>query len=465
MHRGWFPVGSLVAGGFLACVASTTPSSQQGPAAGDGSQGSMLIGPAGGTLSLADGSSITIPAGALSTATEITMAPAPGSPFPGGGISGVPGYELGPEGLTFAVPATVTLSFSPLALPAGAETSDLTMLTAPVGVSDYAYSMVTSVVDPTHISAQTSHFSWVWIAADNTVAAGQRLTTTGAQGVVCFTPGCALNPPADICAGLNDSCACDHCNASTVPCCGAGTCNDGTCSMGGGGMDAGGADGGACDPNNPMSKTADHGYICIGKDQACDGTTLPCCTDECSDQLGVPHDSTETLVCDTQRGNPSATGNCEDTLTPGGTNDAGMGGTPDADTPDALVNDDPCGMGNDEWVAVWPTAHCPGAYPSPGGAIYPYGRFMEYMIPTIWNVDVQWTGPLFEALTFHVASCTITAVSSPVAGGPVTNTTYDLKSRTCTGEGVDNEPAPSYALFTCPATCTSFGPDPMYPLP
>jgi hypothetical protein len=86
---------------------------------------------------------------------------------------------------------------------------------------------------------------------------------------------------------------------------------------------AGGADGGACDPNNPKSKTAANGYICIGKDQACDGTTLPCCTDECSDQLGVPHDSTETLVCDTQRGNPSATGNCEDTLTPGGTNDAG----------------------------------------------------------------------------------------------------------------------------------------------
>ncbi len=51
-----------------------------------------------------------------------------------------------------------------------------------------------------------------------------------------------------------------------------------------------------CNPDLPDSKTPEHRYICLGEGRTCGGT-LPCCTDECQDNDGRPHDSTRSLTC------------------------------------------------------------------------------------------------------------------------------------------------------------------------
>lgn len=78
-----------------------------------------VVGPAGGTVRLADGAvTLAVPAGALSADVEITASPiaeperpeqvAPGSAF-----------RLAPDGLTFAQPARLTIRYDPGALPEG----------------------------------------------------------------------------------------------------------------------------------------------------------------------------------------------------------------------------------------------------------------------------------------------------------------------------------------------------------
>lgn len=70
-----------------------------------------MIGPAGGTLSLASGFSIVIPAGAMATPTSITVTPRLDGAFPGDAGRVVPGtvFDVAPAGITLRQPARVTL--------------------------------------------------------------------------------------------------------------------------------------------------------------------------------------------------------------------------------------------------------------------------------------------------------------------------------------------------------------------
>ncbi len=56
--------------------------------------GSATIGPAGGTLFANDGSYVTFPPGALSTATAVTMTPVSNASVPGGGVQGGTAYDF-----------------------------------------------------------------------------------------------------------------------------------------------------------------------------------------------------------------------------------------------------------------------------------------------------------------------------------------------------------------------------------
>ena len=77
-----------------------------------GPPASATIGPAGGTLALADGSaSVTVPAGALSRATELTIQSITNIAPNGIGT----GVRIAPETLTFAVPVTVSITYDSLA--------------------------------------------------------------------------------------------------------------------------------------------------------------------------------------------------------------------------------------------------------------------------------------------------------------------------------------------------------------
>jgi hypothetical protein len=114
----------------------------------------MQIGSAGGVVTAANGTSLTIPSGALGAPTAITVDVSDES-VPGG-VGSV--YKFGPEGQTFSVPITVTLDFSPDRLPTGKTAADVVVLTAPAGSSDFS-SLGGQLIDPTHVQATTTHFS------------------------------------------------------------------------------------------------------------------------------------------------------------------------------------------------------------------------------------------------------------------------------------------------------------------
>jgi len=91
---------------------------------GDGSTGS--VGPTGGEVELAGGQvKLTLPAGAVSGPTQVTVTPAAG--LPAGGPAVVPGtaWDFGPDGQTFSQPVTMTIRYDPAQLPAGVAESEL----------------------------------------------------------------------------------------------------------------------------------------------------------------------------------------------------------------------------------------------------------------------------------------------------------------------------------------------------
>src|SRR5262245_40683085 len=111
----------------------------------------MMIGTAGGTVSLGDGTSVVIPAGALSADVAITIT---STMVTTQGAVG-PSYSFQPEGQTFTQSVNVTLPFSPEKLTAG---MTVEVRTAPAGSTTFT-PLVTQMVDSTHVKASTTHFS------------------------------------------------------------------------------------------------------------------------------------------------------------------------------------------------------------------------------------------------------------------------------------------------------------------
>ncbi len=118
----------------------------------------MDITSTGGTVSTSDGTSVVIPADALSTSTAISV----GSESNTVSVAGVTlvgtVYRFGPEGTQFAKPVTVTLAFDPSKLPSADTSANIVIMTAPVGSSSFT-PLATTVVDASHVSATTAHFS------------------------------------------------------------------------------------------------------------------------------------------------------------------------------------------------------------------------------------------------------------------------------------------------------------------
>lgn len=211
----------------------------------------QVIGPAGGTLATSDGSSLTIPPGALPIPTLISMTPAPTTslPWSSGATPGGSAFVLAPEGQRFAIPITIALRFSPAQLPIGTALSSLRIYTAPQGTRGHAWALPTRLLDDSRLSAQTMHFSVFQVV---TATPGSPDPTAGAQ-LVCLTPNCS------------------------VPC----TCNDGS----------------AC-PNHDVTQCdcGNGGQICQGGAACCTGT---CCPSGCMPQ---PANTTQALSCVTDAG-------------------------------------------------------------------------------------------------------------------------------------------------------------------
>jgi hypothetical protein len=137
-------------------------------------EASQTIGPEGGIVMTENGSSISIPAGALTHDVTISITSNPSAPALTDGTPVGMYYLLGPEGQQFNVPVTVTLAYD-TALPSGVAAQDLVIFTAPRTSSDYL-ELDTTVVDSLHVSAPTTHFS-------NAVPAAPKYTKMFGLGV------------------------------------------------------------------------------------------------------------------------------------------------------------------------------------------------------------------------------------------------------------------------------------------
>jgi hypothetical protein len=151
-------------GSWLVAACGTTGPGGASPGGGDPQEASYVIGAEGGIVLTEDGSSISVPRGALTHDVTISIASDPSAPALADGTPVGMYYLLGPEGQQFDVPVTVTIAFDPSLLPAGETASDIVVFTAPKTSSDYE-ELATTVVDSLHVSVQTTHFSHVVAAS------------------------------------------------------------------------------------------------------------------------------------------------------------------------------------------------------------------------------------------------------------------------------------------------------------
>lgn len=168
---------ALMAAVLAACGGGTAPVG--GGGGHGGGPATASIGPAGGTLTSADGIvTLTIPKGALSK--TLTFGIAPASSAPGGALVA---YDITPSGTTFAVPATLTVDNGALTLPKGTTEAEVRIEVASSGAWQ---GLLTSIDPGAHqASASLAHLSTYgvvvpavssrlvlgWIASDPIVSA------------------------------------------------------------------------------------------------------------------------------------------------------------------------------------------------------------------------------------------------------------------------------------------------------
>src|SRR6266478_4965289 len=88
--------------------AATGCSAGGGACAGSGNHASSMIGSSGGTLVL-ENANLQVPAGALSTPTNVTITSSAKAP-PRGTLPYTPIFDFAPDGTQFSAPATVTFN-------------------------------------------------------------------------------------------------------------------------------------------------------------------------------------------------------------------------------------------------------------------------------------------------------------------------------------------------------------------
>jgi hypothetical protein len=124
---------------------------------------SMMVDSAGGTLAVTDASSplagtqVVVPAGALSSPTLITIAPVSGAGLP----VNVVAARLGPSGIAFANPVTVTLPYSAQYLAANAITDPATLKVVAFNrnVANETLRTISQDTSQNTVTAQTTHSS------------------------------------------------------------------------------------------------------------------------------------------------------------------------------------------------------------------------------------------------------------------------------------------------------------------
>jgi len=150
------------------------------------------VGASGGAVTSSVGSAqvgLSVPAGAVSGSTPITIQPASNPPIGVGAWS--PAVDLGPSGTTFAQPVTLTLSYDPAQLPPGVPGSALHVVTSDgTGWVVVPNNTVDSVGNT--VSAPISHFSTYFLAIMPTTVSGVLTQTNLVVGQATVLTGFAF---------------------------------------------------------------------------------------------------------------------------------------------------------------------------------------------------------------------------------------------------------------------------------
>jgi len=149
----------FLAGGVLGVACTVTTINPYGvpPFPGTASQ---LVGAGGGILTTNDGTTLLIPAGALTADVTITIGLDPTPPPVAGARTLTSGHLFGPAGQTFAVPVCVTLSYEPGLLPAGGTQANVVLYSVVDDAGEYG-ALPTMAADPTQVTAMTTQLSEV----------------------------------------------------------------------------------------------------------------------------------------------------------------------------------------------------------------------------------------------------------------------------------------------------------------
>jgi hypothetical protein len=140
-----------------------------------------MIGSEGGTVSGSDGTSLTVPMGALSTSANITISPITVTP-PAGTVLVGPAYDFQPEGTQFAQSVTIALPFDSAKIPTGLTSADILIYTAPRGSTNYQ--MMFTAVDGNTVTTSTTHLS-VYLPATPAAACTAACTGNTASSQTC----------------------------------------------------------------------------------------------------------------------------------------------------------------------------------------------------------------------------------------------------------------------------------------
>lgn len=139
-----------------------------------------VLGTSGGTATDASGAvTLSIPPGALSQPTGITIEPMASYPATAGLVGGAV-YDFGPDGTQFAAPATITIAYDPSKVPGGVDESTLGLMTQDNTGAWVAVPGSTVDVGNHTVTGEVTHFSGKGAGqirkSANTLAAGGDLT-------------------------------------------------------------------------------------------------------------------------------------------------------------------------------------------------------------------------------------------------------------------------------------------------
>jgi hypothetical protein len=188
----------------------------------------VTVPPTGGTVTTGSGVSVAAPAGAVQTATTITVTQVVGSPPPEAANAVSPVYEFGPAGLVFAQPLMVSFPIPP-------------GITDPVvywsNANGIGYAALPGTIVGNTIQVAVSHFSSGFVGVRNYCALNPGTACQGTNP--CRASACQVDGSCLEQASLVDGSACSTGTACTQgETCTAGACGGGfpVCTPTGGGL-------------------------------------------------------------------------------------------------------------------------------------------------------------------------------------------------------------------------------------